>query len=231
MKGLKSPQLDILPWRPVVTEVERAVLPHVGIAWKLARYYTRGSAGRGVEPEDLVNVGLQELTRQHLSGLLASSLERVRQKGVSALAYARGAMRSRMWRYLRRQDVFSAADAADDQEQAPDFQAIPDHREREGADPADRELVERLLGRLPQRERAVVAAYYGLDGEEEADTLKEVADRLGGVNKGWARRMLQRALKRMRTFAGVPEKAVAEKANEPSGAKEKTGADIFFAPN
>src|SRR5262249_54967844 len=151
-----SPQLAILPWRLVVTEVESAVLPHVGIAWKLARYYTRASAGRGVEPEDLVNVGLQELTRQHLSGVMASGLERMRQKGVSALAYARGAMRSRMWHSLQRQDVFSAADATDNQAQAPDFQAVPDHREREDADPADRELVERLLGRLPQRERAVV---------------------------------------------------------------------------
>jgi RNA polymerase sigma factor (sigma-70 family) len=205
-----------------VTEVERAVLPHVGIAWKLARYYSRASAGRGVEAEDLVNVGLQELTRQHLSGVLASGLERTRQKGVSAPAYARGAMRSRMWRYLLRQDVFSAADASDNQEQAPDFQAVADHREREGADPADRELVERLLGRLPQRERAVVAAYYGLDGEEEADTLQEIADRIGGVNKDRARRMLQRALKRMRTFAGVAEKAVAEKEDEPAEALART---------
>jgi RNA polymerase sigma factor (sigma-70 family) len=201
-----------------VTEVERAVLPHVGIAWKLARYYSRASAGRGVEPEDLVNVGLQELTRQHRSGLLGSSLERMRQKGVSALAYVRGAMRSRMWRYLQRQDVFSAADAVDDQEQAPDFQAVPDHREREDADPADRELVERLLGRLPQCERVVVAAYYGLDGEEEADTLQEIADRMGGVHKERARRMLQRALKRMGAFAGVAEKAAAEKENEPAEA-------------
>jgi RNA polymerase sigma factor (sigma-70 family) len=190
----------------------------VGIAWKLARYYTRASAGRGVEPEDLVNVGLQELTRQHLSGMLASGLERMRQKGVSALAYARGAMRCRMWHYLQRQDVFSAAGAADNPEQAPDFQAVPDYREREDADPADRELVEQLLGRLPQGERAVVAAYYGLDGEEEADTFQEIADRIGGVNKKRARRMHQRALKRMRTFAGEAETAVAEKENEPAEA-------------
>jgi RNA polymerase primary sigma factor len=59
----------------------------------------------------------------------------------------------------------------------------------------ERELVRRRMGRLDDRERAILALRYGLDGE--AVTLKEVGRRLG-LSREWVRKLELRALCKLR---------------------------------
>ena len=64
------------------------------------------------------------------------------------------------------------------------------------------------LGRLPERERTVLAARFGLGGRPR-ETLLGLGRRLGMTSE-WARRLERRALDRLRTeleacgVAGVP---------------------------
>jgi RNA polymerase sigma factor (sigma-70 family) len=64
-----------------------------------------------------------------------------------------------------------------------------------------RELVA-LLSALSERERAVLRARYGLDGEEQ--TLRQIADRLG-LSAERVRQIEQRALGKLAAAAGVDE--------------------------
>jgi RNA polymerase sigma factor (sigma-70 family) len=64
----------------------------------------------------------------------------------------------------------------------------------------EQELVT-LLARLSERERSIVSARYGLDGEEE-QTLGEIGDRLG-VSAERVRQLEQRALGKLAAAAGV----------------------------
>ena len=72
-----------------------------------------------------------------------------------------------------------------------DGHPTPDRLEGE----EQRALVRRRMGRLDDRERAVVSLRYGLQGEPM--TLKEIGERLG-VTREWVRKLEHKALAKLR---------------------------------
>jgi RNA polymerase sigma factor (sigma-70 family) len=80
---------------------------------------------------------------------------------------------------------------------------VPDRRPDAAADRFfDREEVRQLLGRLTDRERTVMLAHYGLDGDGPAGTYEQVGQRLG-LSRQQVRQIEQTALVKLRQAAGV----------------------------
>lgn len=80
---------------------------------------------------------------------------------------------------------------------------VPDRRPEAVADRFhDREEVRQLLGRLTDRERSVMLAHYGLDGDGPAGTYERVGQRLG-LSRQQVRQIEQTAMTKLRQAAGV----------------------------
>ena len=80
--------------------------------------------------------------------------------------------------------------------------------EQEQAQRLREEQVQKILGRLDEREQRIIISRFGLDHEKEPLTLKEVGDNLG-VTKERVRQLEARALSKLR------EEAVREKLDVP----------------
>lgn len=75
-----------------------------------------------------------------------------------------------------------------------------DVRRSEGAMSRLREELIRILDRLGERERAIVTARFGLEGDTEPQTLQQVAQDLG-ICKERVRQLQVRALRKLQEFA------------------------------
>lgn len=84
------------------------------------------------------------------------------------------------------------------------FQGAPNQRssqfEQERTNQSQREVLVELLGRLQDRERAILATRYGLDQATEPQTLEQVGQRFG-VTKERIRQLEKRALNKLREIA------------------------------
>jgi len=81
--------------------------------------------------------------------------------------------------------------------------AIPDYRfGTENQQLVDREQVRQLLGRLDDRERAVVRAHFGIADRESPDTLESVGSRLG-LSRQRLRQIERLAMAKLRDAAGA----------------------------
>lgn len=111
--------------------------------------------------------------------------------------YATWAVRNQMLRSIKR--ATSAANACG---QAPDLflESLP---AQEGLSPDDpttdtaARQVQRLIARLPERERLVLRARFGLAGEPAGQSLSDVADRVG-LSKERVRQIVLKSLEELR---------------------------------
>ena len=122
-------------------------------------------------------------------------------RGFRFSTYATHAIRRAFYRQLQQKRrrktrfVLGAAELIDDA--ADDFQPPPIE---EGQARRVRELFRQMADRLDDRERAILAARYGLGDEQRAMTLQGVAKRLG-ICKERVRQLQNRALDKLRDLA------------------------------
>jgi RNA polymerase primary sigma factor/RNA polymerase sigma factor len=84
------------------------------------------------------------------------------------------------------------------------FSATPENRadpyEQESAQAKRVQVIQRILGRLDEREQRIIVSRFGLDHSVEPQTLKEVGEELG-VTKERVRQIAARALDKLRHAA------------------------------
>ncbi len=94
--------------------------------------------------------------------------------------YATWAVRNHMLRCMKRRQLFQDRIVGRDQfwlDRLPDQRTNPDDDTRRSAQRA--ECVDRLLATLSDRERLVITARFGLDGQPRGQSLQDIADRIG----------------------------------------------------
>lgn len=117
--------------------------------------------------------------------------------------YATWAVRNQMFRFLkRRQSRFDSAVGEDDRwtSRLVDNRVYPEDDERQAAHHVD--AVQRLLSQLSERERFVVAARFGLDGQPQGQSLHDIAT-LMGLSKERVRQIVIASLEKLQGFAQV----------------------------
>jgi RNA polymerase sigma factor (sigma-70 family) len=115
--------------------------------------------------------------------------------------YATWAVRNHMLRCLKRRQ--SAADRVaghDDVwlDRLPDLRSSADEEAKASGDRA--ESVQRLLTSLNERERLVISARYGLDGQPRGQSLQDIAERVG-LSKERVRQIAIAAIEKMQGIA------------------------------
>jgi RNA polymerase sigma factor (sigma-70 family) len=94
--------------------------------------------------------------------------------------YATWAVRNHMLRCLKRRQSASERISALDHpwlDRMPDQRSDPDDEVRKAAQRVD--SVQRLLSTLNERERLVITARFGLEGQPRGQSLHDIADRIG----------------------------------------------------
>lgn len=147
----------------------------------------------GVSIDDLVSAG-------HLPLIRAAELFDI-SRGLRFSTYASNAVRNhflrlRMQRARRRRLQTQASPEL--LNEAPDRRApAADAEQRQRH---EQSLANRLLGELPPRERRILAARFGLEGRERAQTFREIADQFG-LSKERVRVLTHRALEHLSGIA------------------------------
>lgn len=119
--------------------------------------------------------------------------------------YATWAVRNQMYRWLKRnqnQKEFSPLESSPSLENFSDRRPIldtPDH-----APQLRMEAVNRLLQSLPERERTIVAARFGLEGQPTGQSLSDVSQQVG-LSKERVRQILLQSLKKLRELISYDE--------------------------
>ena len=119
--------------------------------------------------------------------------------------YATWAVRNQMFRFLkRRQSRFDSAVGEDDRwaSRLVDDRVYPEDDERQAAHHV--EVLQRLLSQLSERERIVVAARFGLDGQPQGQSLHDIAIQMG-LSKERVRQIVIASLEKLQGFAQVGE--------------------------
>lgn len=119
--------------------------------------------------------------------------------------YATWAVRNQMFRFLkRRQSRFDSAVGEDDRwaSRLVDDRVAPEDDERQAAHHV--EVVQRLLSQLSERERIVVAARFGLDGQPQGQSLHDIAIQMG-LSKERVRQIVIASLEKLQGFAQAGE--------------------------
>ena len=115
--------------------------------------------------------------------------------------YATWAVRNHMLRCLKRRQSSQDRIVGHDQfwlDRVPDQRTNPDDDARSAAQRA--ECVNRLLTTLNERERMVITARYGLDGEPRGQSLQDIADRVG-LSKERVRQIALSAIEKLQGIA------------------------------
>lgn len=119
--------------------------------------------------------------------------------------YATWAVRNQMYRLLkRRQSQLESAGSDYDHwaSRLVDARVPPEIDERKAAHHA--EIVQRLLSQLSERERIIVAARFGLDGQPQGQSLHDIAVQMN-LSKERIRQIVIMSLEKLQEFAQVGE--------------------------
>ncbi|WP_010585051.1 sigma-70 family RNA polymerase sigma factor [Schlesneria paludicola] len=115
--------------------------------------------------------------------------------------YATWAARNQMLRWLKRNR--SALEGASRKE-SPSLESLPDKRPiadaAESERPTSAETVNRLMSTLSERERTIVAARFGLDGQPHSQSLAEIAKQMD-LSKERVRQIALASLEKLREYA------------------------------
>jgi RNA polymerase sigma factor (sigma-70 family) len=162
---------------------------HLPLAYSIARRYLLQGRLKGLELGDLRQVAAL--------GLLKAARRFRPARGARFSTFATLIVRQVMHTYLWRQKRLAGAPRpAGNDGPGTDFFAAIGAREAESNGLEVAELVKRLLGALPPRERALVEGRFGLK-RNGPRTIAALA-REHGVSRQWVSRLLLRALERMR---------------------------------
>ena len=119
--------------------------------------------------------------------------------------YATWAVRNQMYRFLKRRQAQLDSAGREDEHWASrlvDERIHPETDEQRVTHHA--EVVQRLMIQLSERERFVIAARFGLDGQPHGQSLSYIAEQLG-LSKERVRQIVIASLEKLQGFANVSE--------------------------
>ena len=119
--------------------------------------------------------------------------------------YATWAVRNHMLRCLKRRQATQERIAGHDQlwlDRLPDERTNPDDEARTTAQRAD--VVQQLLESLNERERMVITARFGLEGQPRGQSLQEIAERVG-LSKERVRQIALAAIEKLQGVVKTTE--------------------------
>jgi len=120
--------------------------------------------------------------------------------------YATWAVRNHMRRCLKRRQTGDRGAVVPQEclESLPDRDTNPDEQVRQHDERC--QLVQELLSQLDERDRVVVSARFGLDGQPQGQSLQEIASRVG-LSKERVRQIVLAAVERLQEIARTTELA------------------------
>lgn len=201
---------DVLP-APLTLEEERALLEgydgtQLGVRQtliernlRLVVYIARKFENTGIGLEDLISIGT--------IGLIKAANTYRPDKNAKLATYASRCIENEILMYLRK-SANQRAEVSIDEPLKTDWDGNelllsdilgtePDCVMRPVEDDVERQTLNAILRRLPERERVIITMRFGLaDGNEM--TQKEVADRLG-ISQSYISRLEKRIIQRLKT--------------------------------
>ena len=165
---------------------------------RLVVYIARKFENTGVALDDLISIGT--------IGLIKGVNTYRADKNTKLATYASRCIENEILMYLRK-SAAQRAEVSIDEPLNTDWDGNelllsdvlgtePDCVMRPVEDDVERELLDRLLERLPERERTIISLRFGLGGRDEL-TQKEVADRLG-ISQSYISRLEKRIIARLK---------------------------------
>ena len=165
---------------------------------RLVVYIARKFENTGVALDDLISIGT--------IGLIKGVNTYRADKNTKLATYASRCIENEILMYLRK-SAAQRAEVSIDEPLNTDWDGNelllsdvlgtePDCVMRPVEDNVERELLDRLLERLPERERTIISLRFGLGGRDEL-TQKEVADRLG-ISQSYISRLEKRIIARLK---------------------------------
>ena len=165
---------------------------------RLVVYIARKFENTGVALDDLISIGT--------IGLIKGVNTYRADRNTKLATYASRCIENEILMYLRK-SAAQRAEVSIDEPLNTDWDGNelllsdvlgtePDCVMRPVEDDVERELLDRLLERLPERERTIISLRFGLGGRDEL-TQKEVADRLG-ISQSYISRLEKRIIARLK---------------------------------